>query len=112
MEQDYMVLGSAAAKKLFALGIYPTQDAFWQILAGVEILSRSPSMLANAKKLLYPAIAKKCECSEHAVDCSLRRSIKKAWEQGTIHTAKRPTNAEFFAMLMVDLAEADITSTC
>lgn len=112
MEQDYMVLNSAASKKLFALGISPTQDSYWQILSGIEILSTSPSMLANAKKLLYPAIAKKCGCSEYAVDSSLRRSIKKAWEQGTIHTAKRPTNAEFFAMLMVELAEADITSTC
>lgn len=102
-------LNGVRAVCLQQLGIFPGQNAYWELLEAMELLEQSPTLLANVHKLLYAEIAGKCGGTAGGVEKTIRVCVKRCWEAGTLEPLqpclrdpeKRPTNSEFLSALMI-----------
>ena len=77
------------------------------ILMAVEDMS----VIDGITKILYPAVAKRCNTTASRVERSIRHAIEVAWDRGDLETLQRyfgytvsnlrgkPTNSEFIAMI-------------
>lgn len=106
-------LNGARAVCLRKLGIFPEQEAYWELLTAMELLEESPMMLANVHKLLYPEIAGRCGGAAGSVEKNIRVCVKKCWESGTLEPLRpylrepdnRPANSGFLSALMIWYAD-------
>lgn len=96
---------------LWSLGIRPKRDGYRYLMAAVPLLARD--ITQSLMKELYPAVAEACGAvSVSAVDQSIGRAIREAWEEreelawkrifpARSGTLIRPKNKDFMRRLAV-----------
>lgn len=96
-------------KLLMMFGITPNYNGYQQIELAVKMAQREPESLHMVCKWLYPAVAKDCGTTWQCVERNVRSVTAKAWENNPMllrklagyYIKKRPTAAQFIAMLSV-----------
>ena len=93
------------------VGIPPHIKGYNYLREGVKMTMRTPSIINNITKQLYPQIGKKYDTSASKVERAIRHAIEVAWNRGRIETIntlfgvrayvgnEKPTNGEFIALV-------------
>ncbi|MDR2267255.1 MAG: sporulation initiation factor Spo0A C-terminal domain-containing protein [Christensenellaceae bacterium] len=105
------VIDERLAHILISAGIPPHIRGYQFLREAVKIATRSPSMINNITKKLYPAVALKFNTSASKVERAIRHAIEVAWERGKIENinalygikifskGEKPTNGELIALV-------------
>ena len=93
------------------VGIPPHIKGYGYLREGVKMAIRSPEVINNITKKLYPMIGEKYDTSASKVERAIRHAIEVAWNRGRIETInslfgvrayvgnEKPTNGEFIALV-------------
>ncbi|MDR0751853.1 MAG: sporulation initiation factor Spo0A C-terminal domain-containing protein [Christensenellaceae bacterium] len=104
-------LDERLAHILISAGIPPHIRGYQFLREAVKLSTRSPSMINNITKRLYPAVALKFNTSPSKVERAIRHAIEVAWERGKIENinalygikifakGEKPTNGELIALV-------------
>ncbi|MDR0696006.1 MAG: sporulation initiation factor Spo0A C-terminal domain-containing protein [Christensenellaceae bacterium] len=104
-------LDERLAHILISAGIPPHIRGYQFLREAVKLSTRSPSMINNITKRLYPAVALKFNTTPSKVERAIRHAIEVAWERGKIENinalygikifakGEKPTNGELIALV-------------
>ena len=93
------------------MGIPPHIKGYAYLREGVKMAVKSPDIINNITKKLYPGIGKKFDTSPSKVERAIRHAIEVAWNRGRIDSinsvfgvrayvgSEKPTNGEFIALV-------------
>lgn len=96
---------------LHEIGVPAHIKGYQYLREGILLAVEDTEMLSSITKLLYPAIAKKCDTTASRVERAIRHAIEVAFGRGnldviedifgyTVSTGKgKPTNSEFIALI-------------
>lgn len=96
---------------IISCGISPQLYGYRYLKEAIKIVVKSPRLLNNITKELYPAVADACETTPCKVERSIRHAIDIAWGNGKIYfvntlygvpifcESHKPTNGEFIAIV-------------
>jgi two-component system response regulator (stage 0 sporulation protein A) len=96
---------------LISAGIPPHIRGYQFLREAVKFTTRTPSLINNITKKLYPAVADKFETTPSKVERAIRHAIEVAWERGKIENinsiygikifakGEKPTNGELIALV-------------
>ena len=98
---------------LLDLNISTKHNGFSYLREAVLLMAQDPSQ--SVTKVLYPEVARLCECHKENVERSIRTALDKAWEKRTPeiwqkyfpHAQQRPSNAVFISRLAEALLLAE-----
>lgn len=104
-------LDEKISKIFISVGIPPHIKGYAYLREGVKMAVRSPEIINNITKRLYPGIGEKYETSASKVERAIRHAIEVAWSRGKIEninsifgvrayaSGEKPTNGEFIALI-------------
>jgi two-component system response regulator (stage 0 sporulation protein A) len=93
------------------VGIPPHIKGYSYLREGVKMAIKSPAIINNITKQLYPMIGEKYETTASKVERAIRHAIEVAWNRGRIESintifgvrayvgSEKPTNGEFIALV-------------
>jgi len=93
------------------VGIPPHIKGYSYLREGVKMAIKSPAIINNITKQLYPMIGEKYDTSASKVERAIRHAIEVAWNRGRIESintifgvrayvgSDKPTNGEFIALV-------------
>jgi two-component system response regulator (stage 0 sporulation protein A) len=94
-----------------SIGIPPHIKGYGYLREGIKMTVKTPEIMNNVTKKLYPGIAKKFSTSPSKVERAIRHAIEVAWNRGRIDAinaifgtrvylgTEKPTNSEFIALV-------------
>ena len=104
-------LDEKISKIFISIGIPPHIKGYAYLREGVKMAVKSPEIINNITKRLYPGIGEKYETSASRVERAIRHAIEVAWSRGKIEninsifgvrayaSGEKPTNGEFIALI-------------
>ena len=104
-------LDEKISKIFISVGIPPHIKGYAYLREGVKMAVKSPEIINNITKRLYPGIGEKYDTSASKVERAIRHAIEVAWSRGKIEATEsifgytvdsnkgKPTNSEFIAMI-------------
>jgi len=108
---EYVGLDEKISKIFISVGIPPHIKGYAYLREGVKMAVRSPDVINNITKKLYPGIGEKFDTSASKVERAIRHAIEVAWNRGRIDSinsvfgvrayvgSEKPTNGEFIALV-------------
>lgn len=104
-------LEAVVDRVLREIGLPSHINGFFYLRLGIMLVSRDLPLISAVTKELYPAIARHYQTTPSRVERSIRHAIEVVWTRGDprrlkelfYHSAGRPTNAEFIALLSTHL---------
>jgi len=93
------------------VGIPPHIKGYGYLREGVKMAIKTPAIINNITKQLYPMIGEKYETTASKVERAIRHAIEVAWNRGRIESintifgvrayvgSEKPTNGEFIALV-------------
>ena len=109
--RDFMSLDEKISKIFISVGIPPHIKGYTYLREGVKMAVKSPDIINNITKKLYPGIGEKYDTSASKVERAIRHAIEVAWNRGRIDSinsifgvrayvgSEKPTNGEFIALV-------------
>ena len=109
--RDYVNLDERISKIFISVGIPPHIKGYTYLREGVKMAVKSPDIINNITKKLYPGIGEKYDTSASKVERAIRHAIEVAWNRGRIDSinsvfgvrayvgSEKPTNGEFIALV-------------
>jgi len=109
--QERVSLEQDITKILHDIGVPAHIKGYQYLRDGILFAVEDTEMLSSITKILYPAIAKKCDTTASRVERAIRHAIEVAFSRGnldtidelfgyTVSTGKgKPTNSEFIALI-------------
>ena len=109
--RDFLSLDERISKIFISVGIPPHIKGYAYLREGVKMAVKSPDIINNITKKLYPGIGKKFDTSPSKVERAIRHAIEVAWNRGRIDSinsvfgvrayvgSEKPTNGEFIALV-------------
>lgn len=104
-------LDEKISKIFISVGIPPHIKGYSYLREGVKMAVKSPEIINNITKRLYPGIGEKYDTSASKVERAIRHAIEVAWSRGKIEninslfgvrayaSGEKPTNGEFIALI-------------
>ncbi|MBP5177161.1 MAG: sporulation transcription factor Spo0A [Clostridia bacterium] len=104
-------LDEKISKIFISVGIPPHIKGYAYLREGVKMAVKSPDVINNITKKLYPGIGEKYSTSASKVERAIRHAIEVAWNRGRIDSinsvfgvrayvgSEKPTNGEFIALV-------------
>ena len=109
--RDGFSLDEKISKIFISVGIPPHIKGYAYLREGVKMAVKSPDIINNITKKLYPGIGEKYSTSASKVERAIRHAIEVAWNRGRIESinsvfgvrayvgSDKPTNGEFIALV-------------
>lgn len=111
IEMKKTSLDEKISKIFISVGIPPHIKGYQYLREGVKMAVKSPDIINNITKQLYPRIGEKYQTTASKVERAIRHAIEVAWNRGRIDTINtlfgirayvgndKPTNGEFIALI-------------
>lgn len=111
---------SSADRLLREIGLPPHMNGFAYLRLAIELVSRDLRLISAVTKELYPAIARHHQTTASCVERSIRHAIEVVWsckENRRVrvlfpHSAGKPSNSEFIALMATTLEETGGQESC
>lgn len=90
---------------LLSLGISTKHNGFSYLREAILLMAKDPAQ--SVTKMLYPEVARRCDCNKENVERSIRTALDRAWEKSDREkwmaffpgAQQRPSNAVFISRL-------------
>lgn len=121
---DNLSLDEQISKIFLTIGIPPHIRGYSYLREGIKIVVKTPTIMNNVTKSLYPQIAEKFSTSPTKAERAMRHAIESAWNRGRTDcinaifgirsyvSCEKPTNSEFIALiadkLILDLKRSSL----
>ncbi len=104
-------LDEKISKIFISVGIPPHIKGYTYLREGIKMAVKTPEVINNITKKLYPSIGEKYQTSASKVERAIRHAIEVAWNRGRIDSinsifgvrayvgSEKPTNGEFIALV-------------
>ena len=106
-----VTLDEKISEIFISIGIPPHIKGYGYLREGIKMTVKTPEIMNNVTKKLYPGIAKQFATSSSKVERAIRHAIEVAWNRGRIDAinaifgtrvylgTEKPTNSEFIALV-------------